>query len=194
LLKKDGEPVKAGESLFILESDKASQEVEATDSGILRIPPEAPKAGDTVSVGVVLGYLAGADEQGPLSAEASVAAMDRAVPPHPGPGPGARVCDPPPGSVGRRLHGEGEEMQRELPGSRPAETGLVAPQEQAGPAPLASTVTISPRGRRRAAELGVDYRRLKGSGPAGRIVEADVVEAARQNPGSLVSTMRRPIA
>ena len=56
-LKKDGEAVKAGEPLFTLEGDKASQEVEAADSGILRIPPDAPKAGDSVSVGAVLGYL-----------------------------------------------------------------------------------------------------------------------------------------
>lgn len=44
-LKQDGASVKAGEPLFTLEGDKASQEVEATESGILRIPPDAPKAG-----------------------------------------------------------------------------------------------------------------------------------------------------
>ena len=63
-LKKDGEAVKTGEPLFTLEGDKASQEVEATESGILRIPPEAPKAGATVTVGAVLGYLLGEAERG----------------------------------------------------------------------------------------------------------------------------------
>ena len=43
-------PVKAGEPLFTLENDKAAQDVESTESGILRVPPNAPKAGATVSV------------------------------------------------------------------------------------------------------------------------------------------------
>ena len=39
-------------------------------------------------------------------------------------------------------------------------------------------VFASPAARRVARELGVDYRTLKGSGPGGRIVQADVREAA----------------
>jgi pyruvate dehydrogenase E2 component (dihydrolipoamide acetyltransferase) len=62
-LKKEGDPVKAGEPLFTLEGDKATQEVEAADSGILQIPPDAPKAGETVLVGAVLGYLVGEQNQ-----------------------------------------------------------------------------------------------------------------------------------
>src|ERR1043166_5605393 len=42
-LKKDGEGVKSGELLFSLENEKAVQEVEAIDSGMLRIPPAGPK-------------------------------------------------------------------------------------------------------------------------------------------------------
>jgi Biotin-requiring enzyme len=41
-LKADGEPIKAGEPLFNLEGDKATQEIESLEAGILRIPP-APK-------------------------------------------------------------------------------------------------------------------------------------------------------
>ena len=41
-LKADGEAVKAGEPLFSLESDKAAQEVESLDAGMLHIPPTAP--------------------------------------------------------------------------------------------------------------------------------------------------------
>ena len=40
----------------------------------------------------------------------------------------------------------------------------------------------SPRARRRAAELGVDYTALAGSGPNGRIIERDVVAAAQARP------------
>ena len=61
-LKKDGDTVKVGEPLFTVESDKAAFDSEAIDSGILRIPASAPKAGDVVKVGCVLGYLVTAGE------------------------------------------------------------------------------------------------------------------------------------
>ena len=73
-LKPDGAVVKSGEPLFTLEGDKAAQEVEATDSGILRIPPDAPKAGDTVSVGAVLGYLVVENESSPAAENSPKAA------------------------------------------------------------------------------------------------------------------------
>ncbi len=56
-LKRDGEEVRAGEPLFCLEGDKATQEIEALDSGTLKVPPTAPAAGTTVSVGAVIGFL-----------------------------------------------------------------------------------------------------------------------------------------
>jgi pyruvate dehydrogenase E2 component (dihydrolipoamide acetyltransferase) len=55
-LKKDGESVKAGEPLFTLESEKASQDIESIDSGILRIPADAPQPGVVVKVGQVIGH------------------------------------------------------------------------------------------------------------------------------------------
>lgn len=56
-LKQDGEVVASGDLLFTLESEKAAQEVESFDAGILRIPPDAPQAGDLVKVGQRLGFL-----------------------------------------------------------------------------------------------------------------------------------------
>ena len=56
-LKHDGDPVKAGEYLFLVESDKATTEVESLDSGILRIPDNALRVGEEVPVGTVLAYL-----------------------------------------------------------------------------------------------------------------------------------------
>src|SRR6185369_9227983 len=61
-LKKDGEPVRAGEPLFTLDGDKALQEIEATDSGVLHIPPNAPQPNSTVRVGELLGYLLAENE------------------------------------------------------------------------------------------------------------------------------------
>lgn len=56
-LKRDGEPVRPGEPLFSLEGDKATQDVESIDPGILKIPPTAPGVGDRIPVGAVIGYL-----------------------------------------------------------------------------------------------------------------------------------------
>ena len=64
-LKKEGDEVSEGEALFVLESDKAAQEVEAADSGILHIPQDSPKPGETTKVGRVLGYLLAPGEKPP---------------------------------------------------------------------------------------------------------------------------------
>src|SRR5712692_10382699 len=56
-LKQDGDTVRAGECVFSLEGEKATEDVECLDSGILRIPPTAPKPGDKVAVGTVIAYL-----------------------------------------------------------------------------------------------------------------------------------------
>jgi pyruvate/2-oxoglutarate dehydrogenase complex dihydrolipoamide acyltransferase (E2) component len=50
----DGEEVKEGECLFLLEADKSTNEVEAPASGTLKIKVEE---GVTVQVGEVLGYI-----------------------------------------------------------------------------------------------------------------------------------------
>jgi pyruvate dehydrogenase E2 component (dihydrolipoamide acetyltransferase) len=55
-LKKDGDFVKTGEPLFTLEGEKAAQDVEAADTGVLRIPADAPPAGTVVQVGAVIGH------------------------------------------------------------------------------------------------------------------------------------------
>ena len=61
-LKKDGEPIRIGEPLFTLENEKAAQDIEATDSGILRISKEGPQAGSVVQVGQLIGYLISENE------------------------------------------------------------------------------------------------------------------------------------
>src|SRR5580658_6827188 len=65
-LKADGAPIKAGEPLFNLEGDKATQEIESLEAGILRIPPDGPKDGEKVAVGVVIGYLVAPGEPAPF--------------------------------------------------------------------------------------------------------------------------------
>src|SRR5438874_7396891 len=63
-LKADGDAVRPGDLVFRLESDKATEEIESLDAGILRIPANGPKEGDRVLVGTVIGHLvATVDEQ-----------------------------------------------------------------------------------------------------------------------------------
>ncbi|MFI5460139.1 MAG: dihydrolipoamide acetyltransferase family protein [Isosphaerales bacterium] len=66
-LKSDGQRVVAGEPLFNLEGDKATQEIESFENGTLRIPPDGPKEGDKVAVGTIIGYLVGPDEPAPFA-------------------------------------------------------------------------------------------------------------------------------
>ena len=66
-LKQDGDFIKEGEPLFTLESDKAAQEVEAIDTGILHIAPDGPQPGDIIKVGHVLGYLLAEGESAPVA-------------------------------------------------------------------------------------------------------------------------------
>src|SRR4029453_6658553 len=56
-LKQDGDRVEAGDLIFSLEGDKALNEVEAFDSGILRIPPDSPRTGTIIPVGTLLAYI-----------------------------------------------------------------------------------------------------------------------------------------
>jgi len=132
-LKREGEPVKPGDALFVLESDKATVNIEAIDAGLLRIGPESPKARDKVKVGQVLAYLA-AEGEGLPGGQADVRVSA-----------GGRIANP--SHFDRRTsHG---------------------------------VVAISPRARRVARELGVDWSTLQGSGGNGRIRERDIRAAGQ---------------
>ena len=67
-LKQDRDLVREGDALFELESDKAVQEVESFDAGVLRIPPDGPQPGDSVKVGQRLAYLCQQGERAPFEA------------------------------------------------------------------------------------------------------------------------------
>lgn len=61
-LKADGDHVNVGDPLYEFEGEKALQEVESLDAGILRVLPDGPKPGDTVAVGLLIGSLAAEQE------------------------------------------------------------------------------------------------------------------------------------
>jgi pyruvate dehydrogenase E2 component (dihydrolipoamide acetyltransferase) len=69
-LKRNGDPVSAGEPLFALESDKVTMDVESLDNGILYLPPGAPESGAIVVVGQRLGFLLAPGEPAPEAIDA----------------------------------------------------------------------------------------------------------------------------
>jgi pyruvate dehydrogenase E2 component (dihydrolipoamide acetyltransferase) len=141
-LKQDGDPVRAGEMLFRLESEKAAEEIECHDAGILRIVPKGPRDGDTVPVGCVIGYLAAAGEELQIA----------------------------------NFSWQTEKKTQAQAGEPSPVRGRV---ERSGKS--------SPRARRVAAELGVDWTKLQGTGAGGRIRERDVRAAVQSpQPGKIV--------
>ena len=49
-IEQDGDSVNVGDVICTVEGDKAVNEVESLDSGILRIPPDSPAPGTKVPV------------------------------------------------------------------------------------------------------------------------------------------------
>ena len=70
-LKSDGQRVAVGEPLFSLEGDKATQDIESLEAGILHIPPDGPKDGEKVTVGTVIGWLVAPGEPVPSAGDSS---------------------------------------------------------------------------------------------------------------------------
>lgn len=148
-VKNDGEQVQAGDIIFVVESDKALQEIEAFDSGILRILPDAPPVGSTVKIGELLAYLVQPGEAPPFELKAA----DEA--------PASATSSEPPGM--------------------PASAGQTASTKERRP-PRNGRPAASPRAKRIAAELNIDWTTLTGSGKSGRIVERDIRAAAAKAP------------
>jgi pyruvate dehydrogenase E2 component (dihydrolipoamide acetyltransferase) len=157
-LKKDGETISPGDALFQLEGEKAVQDVEAIDGGILRIPPHGPKDGDTLPVGAVIGFLAAPGEEVDFKRISSGATSSGAT-----------------GGLSARVD------------SATAGTGSKLPLATAADAegPFSDRrVMISPRARRIAKELGVDWTTITGTGSTGRIREQDIRAAKSASPST----------
>ena len=167
--KKEGDPVKRGDVLFEIETDKSAMDVEAFDDGVLLkiIATE----GQTVPVNTVCAYVGQPGEAIPEAAPAVVPAPTAAAP-----APTAAA-----------------------PASLPASTPPAVPAAPAAPeaAPAAAgegRLRISPRASRAAAEAGVDPRTVAGTGPEGRITERDVlaaIQAAAASPAPAVAAAPR---
>ncbi|MEY9214513.1 2-oxo acid dehydrogenase subunit E2 [Thermobifida halotolerans] len=151
-VKQVGDKVSAGDVLVEIETDKAVMEYEAYEDGYL--VKQSVSEGDTVPIGAVIGVIADSPDAAPSDSGTGGAAEQAAEEKAPAP------------TV--------EEAPVVPAQAQPTEP--VEPVEQPeGPRPLSS-----PLARRLAREYGLDITRIKGSGPKGRVVRADVEAAARQ--------------
>ena len=148
--KSPGDKVEKGETVVIVESDKADMDVESFNEGYLAVV--LVEAGESAPVGNAIAYLAETEAE---IAEAKAKAASG-------------------GSS-----------------NAPTATPTAAPQpEKAAPAAATTTtaapangngrLVASPRARKLAKEFKVDLKTLTGSGAYGRIVAADVENAAGQ--------------
>ncbi len=157
-LKKEGDAIKSGDVIAEIETDKATMEVEAVDEGILA-KILVPAGTADVPVNQLIALIAGEGEDpksvgaGGGSAPAAAAA--------PAAAPGAH---PP------RQAAAGEKGYGVTPGAAPVQTAAV--NGSGG-----SRIFASPLAKRIAGQNNIDLAKVKGTGPHGRIVEADVKAA-----------------
>jgi pyruvate dehydrogenase E2 component (dihydrolipoamide acetyltransferase) len=147
-LKKEGDAIKAGDVIAEIETDKATMEVEAVDEGVLGKILVADGTAN-VAVNAPIAVLVEAGEAVPASAPAPA----QTRPPAPAPAPAAAA-----------------------PAAAPAPVPAPAPVQAArnGHDAPSERVFASPLARRMAKQAGIDLNAVKGSGPNGRIVRADI--------------------
>ena len=156
-LVKEGDEVRSGDILAEIETDKATMEFEAVDEGKIGKIMIA-EGTEGVKVGTVIATITAEDEDASAVPAEKPAPADKAEPePEPKPEPAKQA----------------EAPKAEAPPAEPA-------TKSATPAASQSTegrILASPLAKRIAAENGVDLSALKGTGPNGRIVKADVESA-----------------
>lgn len=166
-LKTPGDAVRAGEMIYVLEGEKAAQEIESFEAGTLWLAPDAPRKGDTVKVGQRIGFLLAAGEIPPsVVATPTVSHQQNSTPPS-SPQKAATSVDGR-GPAARRRARESKIDVASVDTLAPARRTLSDDIRQS------SRAIASPRARRRANELGVRWEEATGTGRNGRIRERDV--------------------
>ena len=167
-LKQPGDKVARGESVLVVESDKADMDVESFQDGYLAAV--LMPAGSTAPVGETIGLIveteaeiAAAQAKSPSAPAAAAAAPEpapAAAPPAstPAPAPAAVVAPPAPAAT----------------------APVVAAPVVAAPVINDGRIVASPRAKKLASQLGVDLATVRGTGPHGRIQAEDVQQAGGQ--------------
>ncbi|HYP55442.1 MAG TPA: dihydrolipoamide acetyltransferase family protein [Solirubrobacterales bacterium] len=166
-LKQVGDEVTVGEALVEIETDKANMAYESDVAGTLS--EILVGEGETVAIGTVIAKVgedgAGGQEgegqsappAGPVAGEGDSSSQAAGESPSPTPPAGREVEEPEAQTTEATAPAEEKEAQLQGDGHRPK---------------------ASPLARRIAKERGLDLSQLHGSGPGGRIVKADVEQAA----------------
>lgn len=163
-LVKVGDQVSAGDIMAEIETDKATMEFEAVDEGVIaHIQVEAGTEG--VAVGTVIATLA---EEGEDPADVKPAGGSGAAP-----APAAAKKEAP------------------EPAVTPAPAAEPAAALAKVPASSGDRIIASPLAKRIAEQNGIDLASVKGSGPNGRIVKADVEGAT---PAATAAARKAPAA
>jgi len=153
-IAREGERISRGQELVEIETDKATMVYESDQEGVLQM---LAQEGETLAVGAPIARVGdGAADGGAPSVQHETARSDD------GPASGG------PASV-------------TADGAQPAAAAAAAgatPADAEHDVQTGERVRASPLARRLARERGVELRELRGSGPGGRIVKADV-ESAR---------------
>ena len=150
-----GDTVREDAPLVELSTDKAVVEVPSPVSGV--VVAVSGKPGDTLAVGSELAVF---EVEGALEGAGVPSAA-----------PSARPASPAPSA-------------RPAPPASPAPpVAVAAPAPATQDSSLPARVMASPATRRRASAIGLDLARVQGTGPGGRIVEADLERAQRGTPG-----------
>jgi pyruvate dehydrogenase E2 component (dihydrolipoyllysine-residue acetyltransferase) len=181
-LKKEGDPVKTGDVIAEIETDKATMEYEAIEDGTLA-KIVVPEGTNDVPVNQLIAVLAEEGEDVKAAAAAKSAAPAKA--------PSAVEATPKPAQPAASSVAQQAKAQPAAPppssapaqrrdGGEPARInggGLAA-----GPTPAAGRIFASPLARRLAKEAGVEIGHIAGSGPHGRVIARDIT-AAREGRG-----------
>jgi pyruvate dehydrogenase E2 component (dihydrolipoamide acetyltransferase) len=149
-----GDRVTRGQEVVEVDTYKATVTVEATADGVLRA---AVAPGETVPAGAVIGIIAEPDE--PLD--------------------GLGLWSGPPVAEPQQRTG-GAQPRPTADRNSSLQTAAAVNTPDVARGPESVRLRASPAARRAARDLGVDLHGLIGSGPLGRITEADVEAAARR--------------
>lgn len=174
--KKVGDRVEKGDVLAEIETDKATMELEAYEEGILE--KIVVEAGQTVPIGEVIAVIGSGSgvSAAPPNGEATPAApaADAA------PSAGAEAAAP----------------AASAPAKTPSTPAPSAPAPASTVADGVATIKASPLARAIARDAGLDLSTVRGSGPGGRIVRADVENAiaALGKPAAAQAPAAAPVA
>lgn len=179
-LVKPGDPVRRGDIVVEIETDKADMEVEIFQSGAVEklLVPE----GERVAVGTPLALIATGGAPVPAVAPAPAEVAPAAPPVARAPGSGAPAAPP------LRATPTAKVLARELgidlattPGSGLGGAITRADVEHAAkrasptiPGPPARRLLVSPRARKLARDRGIDLATVTGTGPGGSVTAADL--------------------